>query len=62
MIMESNGDIAFEAGQLYRVSSMHPLADPPYIKVIDEQGCGHRLEANDVRNYFYMETGKTHEH
>lgn len=50
--MEDGGEVAFKAGIAYRVTSMHPIAETPYIKLTDEQGWAHRLEAGDVRKYF----------
>lgn len=52
LVMEDGGEVAFKAGLAYRVTSMHPIADPPYVKLTDEQGCSHGLEAVDIRNYF----------
>jgi hypothetical protein len=52
LVMEDSGDVAFKAGKTYQVASMHPIAERPYVKLVDEQGAAHRLEAADIRKYF----------
>lgn len=52
MVMQDGGEVAFSAGQAYRVSSMHPIADPPFVRVLDNQGHSHILTAEHLRGYF----------
>lgn len=52
VVMEDDGEVAFKAGLAYRVTSMHPIADPPFVRLTDEQGCSHVLEATHIRTYF----------
>lgn len=52
LVMEGTGEVAFSAGRTYRVESMHPIADPPFVKTIDNQGELHRLGADDLRHFF----------
>lgn len=54
LVMEGNGEVAFTAGRMYCVESMHPIADPPFVKAIDDQGEAHRLGADDLRQFFGM--------
>ena len=52
LIMEDDHQRAFTAGNTYRVKSMHPIANPAYVVVVDDQGDNHRLNAEHVREYF----------
>jgi hypothetical protein len=52
LVMEGSGEQAFTQGQTYRVESMHPIAIPAYVMVIDDQGEVHTLEGDDLREYF----------
>lgn len=52
MVMEGSGEVAFVHGTTYSVTSMHPLLQPPCVRVRDEQGMSHALEPNDLRGHF----------
>ena len=52
LAMEGSGEVAFTTGRSYRVQSMHPIAQPPFVKVINDQGQPHHLEAGDLRQFF----------
>lgn len=52
LVMEDSGERAFTAGQSYRVDSMHPLANPAFVRVKDDQGVPHKLHAEHLRAYF----------
>ena len=52
VVMEGTGEVAYTAGQCYRVESMHPVADPPFVRTLDDQGQPHALRAADLRDYF----------
>ena len=52
LVMEGTGEVAYTAGRSYRVESMHPIADPPFVKTLDDQGQLHALRAGDLRDYF----------
>lgn len=52
LVMEGTDEVAFSAGRIYRVESMHPIADPPFVKTFDNQGEPHRLGADDLRQFF----------
>ena len=51
-VMEGTGEVAYTAGRSYKVESMHPIADPPFVKTLDNQGQSHALRAGDLRDYF----------
>lgn len=53
LVMEDSGEVAFQGGKEYPVSSMHPLAHPPFVRVTDEQGQLHILQPDDLRSYFH---------
>lgn len=42
----------FTKGRAYRVVSMHPIACPAFVKVIDDQGTEHILEGEHIRAWF----------
>ncbi len=50
--MEDDKTCAFAAGKAYRVKSMHPIAEPAYVIVVDDQGRDHKLNGEHVREYF----------
>lgn len=52
LVMEGTDEVAFSEGCVYRVESMHPIANPAYVKTTDDQGRSHCLEATDLRKYF----------
>lgn len=52
VVMEGTGEVAFLVDKEYVISSMHPLAHPPFVRVQDEQGQSHILEPDDLRSFF----------
>ena len=52
LVMDNTGERAFTAGVTYCVKSMRPIADPPYVVLIDDQGEDHRMEAEHLREWF----------
>ena len=53
LLMEGSGERAFTEGKTYVVVSMHPIADPPRVRVIDDQGKLHWLYGEHLRRSFY---------
>lgn len=43
---------SFTAGKRYEVLSMHPIAEPSYVKVKNDQGEFHFLQGKDLREFF----------
>lgn len=37
LVMEDNMECAFTARKTYRMKSMHPIAEPAYVIVVDDQ-------------------------
>lgn len=52
LVMEDDGSVAFTTGNSYTVVSMHPIADPAYILLVDDQGESHKLNGDHVAEYF----------
>lgn len=52
LIMTDTDERAFTAGMTYTISTMHPIAQPAYVVVMDDLRQAHRLEAADIREYF----------
>lgn len=52
LLMRETGERSFTAGKTYRVKSMHPLAETPYVILINDQGEDHRMEGRHVRWFF----------
>ncbi len=52
LVMQGTTEVACTAGRIYKVDSMHPIADPPFLRIRDDQGQLHTLEAGDLREYF----------
>lgn len=42
----------FTGGQVYRVESMHPIADPPFVRLRNDLGDIHEMEAEHLRKWF----------
>lgn len=58
--MEDNADGApvFVEGNTYSVRSVHPIATPAFVTVLDEHGEKHTLMGNHVRDWFTLERSK----
>ena len=52
LVMDDGGERAFTAGATYAVQSMHPIADPPFVTLVNDLGQHHRLWGVHVRDYF----------
>jgi hypothetical protein len=52
LVMTDSGEQAFTEGKNYKVLSMHPIAVPAYVRVIDDQGDSHTLNGDHLREYF----------
>lgn len=52
LCMEETQVQVFTEGKRYRVESMHPIAIPAYVKVIDDQGELHMLDGSHLREWF----------
>ena len=51
MHMEDSGERVFTEGRPYRVISMHPLADPPFVKVRDDSGKENIIQHDFLQNF-----------
>jgi len=49
--MEDSGEQVFTEGKLYPVISMHPLADPPFVKVRDDSGKENFIQPDFLQNF-----------
>lgn len=52
LLMEGSGERTFTNGKTYVIESMHPIVEPPFVRVRNDQGDIHALTAEDLRNYF----------
>lgn len=52
LVMEGDGITAFTAGEIYTDVSMHPIAEPAFIRMVDDQGESHQLNGDHVAEYF----------
>lgn len=52
LVMEGSGERTFTTGKTYLIESMHPIAEPPFVRVKNDQGESHALTAEDLRTYF----------
>ena len=50
--MEGTGERAFAAGKTYRVKSMHPIAEPAYVVLVNDQGDDHKMAGEHIREFF----------
>lgn len=50
--MKDDGTIAFTAGKKYAVVSMHPIAEPAFVSLLDDQGVSHKMTGDHVAEYF----------
>ncbi len=42
----------FTRGKAYQVVSMHPVADPPFVGLLSDQGLIHNMRAEHLRRWF----------
>lgn len=52
LVMEGSGEVAFKEGAVYSIDSMHPIHNPPFVRLMNDQHQTHRLEPDDLRTYF----------
>jgi len=52
VVMEDNQEVAFTKGREYSVQSMHPIAEPAYIRLTNDQGEPHKMAGEHIRRYF----------
>ena len=52
LVMEDTNERSFTAGKTYRVKSMHPIAEPAYVVLVDDQGADHKMEGEHIREFF----------
>lgn len=50
--IDNIGEPAFTQGEKYKVESMHPIAVPAYVRVIDDQGSIRQLEGGHLQEFF----------
>lgn len=60
--MEESGLRVFTAGKRYPVLSMHPLADPPFVKVRDDSGHENIIQADFLPNFECVFAARSPEH
>lgn len=65
LVMEDTYERSFTAGKTYRVKSMHPIAEPAYVVLVDDQGHDHKMAGEHIREFFGTEkkpqNGETYE-
>lgn len=49
---EEDQPAVFTAGRAYQVISMHPIATPAFVRVIDDHGSEHTLHGEHIRAWF----------
>lgn len=52
VVMTDDQVEAFTAGKEYTVDSMHPIAEPAYIRLTNNQGESHMLNGEHIRQFF----------
>lgn len=52
VVMTDDQTEAFTAGQDYLVDSMHPIADPPIVRLTNNQGESHEMSGEHIRQFF----------
>ena len=52
LLMEDDKERAFSSGKNYRVKSMHPIAEPAYVILINDQGEDHKMTGEHIREFF----------
>jgi hypothetical protein len=50
-MVTDSGDLCFTCGRVNLVDTMHPIADPPFVRVMNDQGHKHGLEVSDLRQF-----------
>lgn len=47
-----DGEVTFTEGLQYKVQSMHPLAEPAFVQMINDEGESHRMYGEQIRDFF----------
>lgn len=54
VVMTDDQIVAFTAGRIYFVESMHPIADPAYVRLTNDQGEPHKMTGEHIRQFFSL--------
>lgn len=52
VVMTDDQIEAFTAGQVYLVESMHPIAEPAYVRLTNNQGESHKMAGEHIHQFF----------
>lgn len=52
VVMTEDQTEAFTAGQVYVVESMHPIAEPAYLRLTNNQGESHKIAGEHLHQFF----------
>lgn len=52
VVMTDDQSEAFTAGQVYVVDSIHPIAEPAYVRLTNNQGESHKMAGEHIRQFF----------
>lgn len=52
VVMTDDQSEAFTAGQVYVVASIHPIAEPAYVRLTNNQGESHKMNGEHIRQFF----------
>lgn len=52
VVMEDSRNVAFTIGRIYSVDTVFPLADPPVVGLMNDQGEEHKMTGEDIRQFF----------
>lgn len=54
VVMEDDGTEAFTAGRTYVVDSIHPIAEPSFVRLTNNQGESHKMAGEHIRKWFNL--------
>lgn len=52
VVMEDDQAEAFTVGKSYAVASVHPIAEPSYVRLTNNQGESHKMTGEHIRQFF----------
>ena len=52
VVMEDDQTEAFTTGQSYMMESMHPIAEPAFVRLTNNQGESHKMTGEHIRQFF----------
>lgn len=52
VVMEHDQTEAFTVGQVYVVASVHPIAEPAFVRLTNNQGESHKMSGEHIRQFF----------